>query len=217
MGLDWQPLGKPKPGHEAEFEEVYEEIFDRDNKDPSLNKRLWGIAITPYETLGAPRVAYDATADRWALEEYRKRPWKRRFTSRRKWMEVFHGYYVLDLVPPNDGIPVYSNGGPGSYCEVCTFRAKFLEDCQDVIGDELLGEGWLHHRAVELAVYGTRLREQGAAFAEEHGVATVLGQRYLPESVTEWDDPAAKAHIVDSAARWCLFWGQRGHGMMAWF
>jgi hypothetical protein len=85
-------------GHEAEFEELYDEIFDRDNKDPSLSERLWGIAITPYATLGAP-----------------------------------------------------------------------------------------------------------------------LGQRYLPESVTEWDDPATKAHIVDSAARWCLFWSQRGHGMMAWF
>ena len=27
MGLDWQPLGKPKPGHEAEFDRLYDEIF----------------------------------------------------------------------------------------------------------------------------------------------------------------------------------------------
>ena len=147
MGLDWQPLGKPKSGHEAEFNGLYEEIFEAEIKDQSLWKRLREIAISPYETLGAPRVGFDAEADRWAAEEYSKRPWKKLFVSRRKWRKIFHGYYVLDLVPLNDGIPVYSNGGAGSYCEVFSFRAKFLEDCQDVLGEELLGEGWIHHTA----------------------------------------------------------------------
>lgn len=97
MGLDWQPLDKPKPGHEAEFDKLYKEIFDFDNKDESLWEQLRAVAISPYETLGAPRVGVDAEADRWAAEEYSKRPRKRLFVSRRKWRKIFHGYYVLDL------------------------------------------------------------------------------------------------------------------------
>jgi hypothetical protein len=213
MGLDWQPLGKPKPGHEAEFDKLYDEIFDFDNKDASLWERLWAIASSPYETLAAPRVGFDAEADRWAAKEYAKRPWKRLFVSRRKWRKIFDGYYVLDLVPQNDGMPQYTNGGRGSYCEAYTFRAKFLEFCEDMLAEELWGEAWAPHRPAELADYGTRLLNHAAAFAEKHGLADVLGQRDLPASVTDWEHPAAKAHIVDSAARWCLFWGERGHGM----
>jgi hypothetical protein len=213
MGLDWQPLGKPKPGHEGAFEEFYEEIFEVENRDRSLWEGLREITVSPYETLGAPRVGFDATADRWAAEEHSKRPWKKLFVSRRKWQKIFHGYYILDLVPPNDGMPVYSNGGRGSYCEVYSFRAKFFEFCSDMLAEELFGEAWVHHKAAELKDYGTRLCDHAAAFAAESGVADVLGRRNLPERITEWEHPAAKAHIVDSAARWCLFWSGRGHGM----
>ena len=47
MGLDWQPLGKPKPGHEAEFDKLYKKIFHA-LRDP---KRLWeklrAIEVSP--------------------------------------------------------------------------------------------------------------------------------------------------------------------------
>ena len=89
---------------------------------------------------------------------------------------MLHGYCVLDLVPLNDGIPVYSNGGAG-YCDAFSFRAQFLRDCRDILGEELLGEGWIHHRATELKDYGTRLRNCAASFADKAGVAEVLGQR----------------------------------------
>jgi hypothetical protein len=213
MGLDWQPLSKPKPGHEAEFDELYDEIFDLDNKDASLWERLRAIAISPDETLQAPRVGVDAEADRWAAEKYAKRSWKQLLVSRRKWRKIFHGYYVIDLVPPNDGMPRYTNGGPGSYCAAYTFRAKFFDFCEDMLGEELSGEAWVPHRPAELTEYGTRLRDHAAAFAERERVADVLGQRRLPESITDWEHPAAKAHIVNSAARWCLFWGAHGRGM----
>jgi len=217
MGLDWQPLGKPKSGYEVEFDKLYEEILDTAGDTGPLWKKLQEIAISPYETLRAPRVGFDADADRWAAEEYSKRPVERQSVSWREWSEVFHGYYVLDLVPPNDGIPAYSNGGYDSYCEVFSFRAKFLEDCEDVLGEELLGEGWIHHTAAELNDYGTRLRACVASFADSEGVTAVLGQRDRPEWLTDWEHPASKAHILDSAARWCLFWSERGHGMIADF
>ena len=65
--------------------------------------------------------------------------------------------------------------------------------------------------------YGTRLRDCVASFADPEVVAGVLGQRDRPDWLSDWEHPASKAHIVDSAARWCLFWGERGHGMIADF
>lgn len=217
MGLDWVPLGKPKPGREAEFEALYEELTEEYERDVTLWERFSVVEITPYETLGAPRVGTDAEADSWAAEQYRNRRWKMLFTSRRKWMEIFNGYYALQLLPPNDGIPTYSNGGYGSYCEVFTFRGKFLEDCLDALGDELLGEAWEHHTARELMIYGTRIAERALSFAKEHRVTGVLGRRYRPDWLNDWDHPASQVHIVDSAARWCRYWGERGHGMIADF
>jgi hypothetical protein len=215
MGLDWQPLGKPKAGQEAEFEVLYERMCGPEDREPTLLKRMWEIAISPYETLAAPRVGSDARADRWAMDRYPKRPWKKLFVSRRKFMRVFQGYYVLDLVPPNDGLPVYTNGGPGSYCDIFAFRAQFFVDCADMLGGELLGEAYLHHQPAELTAYGTRLRARAVTYAAEHRVTVVLGQRDVPEEADDLAHPAAQAHVVDSAGRWCLFWGERGHGMLA--
>ena len=137
--------------------------------------------------------------------------------SRSKFVQKFHGLYVLELLPESDGLPAYSNGGTDSYCESYTFRAKFLEGCADVLDEELLMEAWGHHTAAELMDYGKRLSEAARAFAQKHEVADVLGKRLPPQPVTDWDDPAVQAHIVDSAARWCAFWSERGHGMIADF
>src|SRR5262245_14170134 len=174
MGLDWQPLGKPKPGHEREFEDLFTELFIDQVHDQAKRDRLSAIEISPYETLGAPRVGFDPQADRWAAEQYPKRPWRKLFVSRRKFMWVFHGYYVMDLLPPNDGVPYYTNGGVGSYCEVFAFRAKFLEDCEDVLDQELLGEAWVSHNAADLGEYGTKLRDCAVGYAEREGVSDVL-------------------------------------------
>jgi hypothetical protein len=217
MGLDWHPLGKPKPGREAEFDKLYKKILYAFRDPEALWKKLQELAVSPYETLRAPRVGFDADADRWSAERFSKRPEKQLSVSECEWGQMFHGYYVLDLVLPNDGIPIYSNGGAGGYCEAFSFRAQFLKDCRDVLGEDLLGEGWVHHTAVELKDYGTRLRACVASFADRAGVTEVLGRRDRPDWLSDWEHPASKAHIMDSAARWCLFWSERGHGLIADF
>jgi len=216
MGLDWLPLGKPKPGHEAEFLNLFEELLLFQKKDAAMQTRWEEIQISPYETLGVPRVGFDPEADRWAAEQYPKRPWKKLFVSRRKFMRVLHGYYVEDLVPPIDGLPHYSNGGVGSYCDVLSFRGKFLEYCEDALDEELIGEAWTSHNAADLMDYGARLRDRAVAYAEKEKVSNVLPFRDSPDT-EELEDPASQAHIVISAARWCAFWGERGHGMIADF
>jgi hypothetical protein len=182
MGLDWQPLGKPKPGHEAEFEKLFEELFIDQTNDDAMRDRLEQIQISPYETLGVPRVGFDPAADRWAAERYPKRPWKKLFVSRSKFMRALHGYPVMDLVPPNDGLPHYTNGGIGSYCDVFTFRGKFLEYCEDVLDETLLGEAWVSHTAADLMEYGTKLRDRAVAYAEREKVSGVLPLRDLPDA-----------------------------------
>ena len=68
MGLDWNPLAKPKPGFEAEFEELFRRS---PNGSDGLTKdeleRFQTISSAPYELLGAPRLGLDPEADKWLL------------------------------------------------------------------------------------------------------------------------------------------------------
>jgi hypothetical protein len=70
-GLDWNPIGKPKPGAEDEFAALFKQLgelptrpgwleriglqrrgIDRD----AIKKRWEETQFSPHETLGAPRV-----------------------------------------------------------------------------------------------------------------------------------------------------------------
>jgi hypothetical protein len=83
MGLDWNPIGKPKPGHEEEFDRLFDMLKEGAPPKPSLISRMFSgtpkvdpeerwldIQITPYETLGTPRVGRDEAAEDWLRREY---------------------------------------------------------------------------------------------------------------------------------------------------
>ena len=217
MGLDWQPLGRPKPGHEAEFNRLFEKLMDGVRAATRARERMRAIEVSPFETLGAPRIGFDEQADRWAEEQYRQRPATEPSVSLESFMQDLHGCYVLEILPWNDGLPPYTNGSFGGWCELYSFRAQFLDICEDVIDEDLLKEAWGDHTAAELVDYGGRLRDRAVAFAERHGLTGMLAQRDPPETEEEQESPAGQVHIVISAARWCLFWGERGHAMLADF
>ena len=232
MGLDWNPIGKPKPGHEDEFERLFDLLKDGGPPKPSLLSRLFGrapkvdpqerwsqIQITPYETLGAPRVGRDEAAEEWLRREYdegrtARKPWERLLAE-------MEGYYVLELLPTCDGLPLYTNsefqGGPERF----SFRAKFLDDCKEVIGSDLLTEAWEHPLPQELEKFGRRLESAAVSYAGKIDVADRIRGREIAYTADEEerfpDIPVSRAHIVTSAARWCLFWSQRGHGQEADF
>jgi hypothetical protein len=69
MGLDWNPMGRPKPGAEQEFARLFRQIEStpEDRREP-LVKRFQQITQPPFETLGAPRVGSDPKADDWLRE-----------------------------------------------------------------------------------------------------------------------------------------------------
>lgn len=227
MGLDWNPIGKPKPGHEEEFEWLFKllgdnsaggswfekakQLFHRFDRD-AATKRWFEIQISPFVTAQAPQVGIDQRADEWAKARYRENPPKDKTES--QFIEELKGYYVVALAPPCDGIPFYTNGSAG-YVELYSFRAQFIAiECKDIIGDELLEKCYHSCLAPALASLGAELRARVETFASKHGVSGVDAVRELdaPE-----DSPESKAHILFSAAKWCEYWSCRGHGLEAYF
>ncbi|VWD63516.1 hypothetical protein BLA39750_07731 [Burkholderia lata] len=232
MGLDWNPLGKAKPAAEEEFycrlgqlgtandwmQPVPFTFAPIDNaRQEEVRQRFFEIQISPYETLRPPRVGYDPEADNWIRSRYEGAPNKP--PTIEEWVRSFHGYWVMALLPDSDGLPFYSNASLGGEWERWSFRAQFLRDCEDALGERLFDEAWLNHLPDQLADYGRRLMNCASSYAETHGVAHVLNMRAYPADNQELGPveggPAYKAHIIASAARWALFWSARGHGMHA--
>lgn len=209
MGLDWNPGNKPKPSFEKEFEKLFHKLqsqwcFRRKAK----TDRFHDISITAFETLGAPQVGRDETANNWAREMYAKQS---RDATEAEWLKKLEGFYVLSLVAPCDGIPRYSNGSPGGYVEPYSFRAQFLVDSTDIIGAELLNEAYESKLPVELLAYGRRLLTKAESFAKAKGLDI---NNLNTEDV---DSIESRLDAVLAAGRWCIFWAERGHILDAYW
>jgi hypothetical protein len=208
MGLDWNPENKPKPGYEKEFERLFHALQRDDGLRERNEQRFFEISTTAFETLRTPRVGESPAADEWAREIYRSEP---RDQPEDVWIEGLRGFYVLDLVPPCDGVPRYSNGLAGGDVERYSFRAQFLRDCEHIIGAELLEAAYTSRLAPEFEAYGHALQRKFDAFVAARG---------LDAATLESDDPESagfQADVVGSAARWCLFWARRGHVLDAYW
>jgi hypothetical protein len=120
------------------------------------------------------------------------------------------GYYVLNLLPDSPGLPVYTSAGYDGV-DRYTFRAKFLDDVRAIIGDDLYNRAWVRMNALELMAYGSALLTIARSYAEEHGVTHLEHQRMPPEA--DEHTPESNAHILFSAAHWCRWWAERGHGL----
>jgi hypothetical protein len=212
VGLDWNPMGRPFPGHEAEFERLFLVLDDEDVADrDALVARLVEMMEPPYLTLGAPQVGRDPEADEWLRERLREADRLGDFDQVRAEMT---GYCVLALLPSSDGLPVYTSWGYDGV-DRYTFRGAFLADTASIIGDELLQEAFGRKTATELAAYGEALLARGRAYAEAHGVTAIAEQYDAPDA--DEDDPRSLAHIIYAAARWCAFWSARGHGLEPYY
>jgi len=225
MGLDWRPLNKPKQGLEDEFENLFYLIVGRQKQAISFFDRLKGgklktqeqllkrfleISIPSYETLNAPKVGFDKTATEFAESKFKDRV-DRNLTFE-QYMEAMQGYYILDLVPENDGIPKYI----ALHDERHVFRGQFLLDCEHIIGQEMLEEAYISKLSKETIDYGNRLMDKADKFAAKHDLLHLKDQRDPPEEFDE-TDPATNAHVLFSAAKWLLWWGKNGHGFEADF
>ncbi len=211
MGLDWNPGPKAKPGHEQEFRELWGNLHARSCFFRSRKvKRFKEITLTAFETLGTPRVGLDAAATEWAHREaFPNR--KDKSLTEEVFVAQMRGFHVLDLVPPCDGLPRYTNGHAGGYVERYAFRGQFLNDCTEIIGDDLLGSGYDSKLPEDTVTYGGQLIEAASQFANARGM-DVAGIQLAeePESIE------FRLDVVFSAGRWCRFWGERGHWLEAY-
>ncbi len=234
MGLDITLLGKPMTEYVVEFHALLRElsisngVMVDDRPRVGFMQRLLGmgpkklsqsklrektarfnaIALPPYASLDAPVVGQHAAADAWALEKAIASGLDA--DKAREHLAKMAGFHVLALLPPCDGLPVYSHGELGYYVDQTSFRGAFLDLCKDILPEHHRLAVWGVMTAPNLLDYGTALSELAATFAVKHGLTDQLGQRIL-----DWEDETALAtqlHIVDSLARWAIFWGKKGHG-----
>ena len=213
MGLDMRPLSKPKAGKEQRFYELYS-LIPSENLSPDQREQLleewFALGIPSYETIKAPQVGRDAQADAWLREQYDAddNPDKPPFDEV---YQDYQGYYVIELAPEQDSVPVYRAFGQ----DANVFRGQFLADCQDLISEDLLNEAWSNHLAEEAVDYAHRLIAAVTPAAQQHGLEYLKDQYEPPEA--EPESLESQLHIVYSLARWLIFYGSRGHGYEADF
>jgi len=168
MGLDMRPLSKPKAGKEQRFYELYS-LIPSENLSPDQREQLleewFALGIPSYETIKAPQVGRDAQADAWLREQYDAddNPDKPPFDEV---YQDYQGYYVIELAPEQDSVPVYRAFGQ----DANVFRGQFLADCQDLISEDLLNEAWSNHLAEEAVDYAQRLLAAVTPIAQQHGL-----------------------------------------------
>jgi len=218
-----KPMGKPKPGFEKRFREIFDIVSGRKKQKLSFWDRLKGKRraskdellkewfanqTSTYDTLDAPKVGRDQEAEDWLREQYERSDKKHAF---KEFRQTYLDYYVLSLSKHQEGIPVYANPG----MDENVFRGQFLRDCADLIGDNLVAEAWETKLADETLYYGNRLLKKANQIAAKHGLEHLRDQVEPPEG----EDQSVESclHIVYSLARWLIFYGKNGHGYEADF
>jgi hypothetical protein len=224
MGLDMRPMGKPKPGFERRFEEIFEMLSKDKIPKPSLFDKLKGKKlptkdellqewfdgqIQTHDTIKAPRVGKDREADDWIKDKYNELEQKPPFED---FLREYKDFYVIELAKEKDGVPVYiaSTGQDEN-----VFRGQFLADCVDLIGENLVNEAWETKLASDTLDYGIRLMAIGDKIAKEKNLEYLKSQRLPPDA--DEDSVESKLHIVFSLAKWLIFYGKNGHGYEADF
>lgn len=223
MGLDMRPMGKPKPGFEKRYLEIFEMVSQDKIPQPSFLDRLKGKKmptreelleewlanqIQTYETIRAPRVGRDREADEWIKKKYLETD---KFVSESEFIKQHDGFYVIELAKERDGVPVYI----ALQQDENVFRGQFMQDCVDLIGEDLVNEAWETKLADATLDYGQRLMTVADRIANENNLQFLKDQRLPPD--TNEDSIESKLHIVYSLAKWLIFYGKNGHGYEADF
>ena len=237
MGLDMNVAAKPREGFEEEFNLLWVQYWTASGAmpDPELQKksflgrllhrapqvdteqiaaRIGEISVPAYASIGAPVVGVDEAASLWVRQQFEAGHLA--FPTLEAALSEMQGYHSVEALPPGDAFPLYSNGGLYEGADRTSFRGQFLEDCVPVIGKPLLKQAWNPMLAHEFRDWGSEMQQAAARFASSEGVTEILS----PDSALPQEDATEAermAHIVGSAARWALWWSQRGHGMEPFF
>jgi len=223
MGLDMRPMGKPKPGFEKRYFEIFEMVAKDKIPQPTFLDKLkrkklptkeellkeWlGNQIQTYETIKAPKVGRDIEANEWIRKKYFESD---KSVPENEFIKHHDGFYVIELAKETDGVPVYI----AFQQDENVFRGQFMQDCVDLIGEDLVNEAWETKLADATLDYGQRLMTLADIIANEKNLQFLKDQRLPPD--TDEASIESKLHIVYSLAKWLIFYGKNGHGYEADF
>ncbi len=225
MGLDMRPMGRPKPGFEKRFAEIFDLLQNgvepklsfwdklkgmKEKKkqivEEALLKEWFEIQTASYETIQAPQVGKDKDADNWIIQQVKDSNGEQ---SDETILKEYDGFYVIALAKEMDGVPVYISAAQDEN----VFRGQFLKSCKTLIGKALVNEAWDSKLAPGALDYGQRLMHAADKVAETHNLQYLKTQREPPD-VNE-DAVEFKLHVVFSLAKWLIFYGKNGHGYEA--
>jgi hypothetical protein len=208
MPLEWEPLPTPKRGYETEYVDLFHKLVAATG---ARRARVmgWFASVTepPFATIGAPRIGHDAEADEWLRARMEKQG---RLAELAAMQAAMHGDHVLEIMPPCDGFPVYSNYRISEDLDRYSFHAELLGGAQDVLGE-------LWQRAHEMMLvddhraFAEQLLDVAIGFAHEHGLpgeVETIREPVFPEGTLE-----RTAHVLFAAAKWCWYWSERGYGL----
>jgi hypothetical protein len=212
MGLDLCVESRATPGHEAEWEMIVRRSFADGEISDAEFERFEAISQPAYASLGAPRVGIDVVANDWIAEKMADR------MSREEAIAEYHGYYALTLVD-SDGLPKYSHGGLYEGVDETSFRGSFLKDCTLVLGQHMIDDAWNHRMPDEAVNYGKALL--ASASDARNGKTLEVRKRSMLRALfgrsAENLPLEEQLNIVETAGRWFVFWGSRGHPIRAYF
>lgn len=207
MGLDWIVGAKPR---DAAGYEILKRALAKPSDKALLEAWQAVPTINSWETLDAPRVGSSKDADDWfAAAHLQGLP----EDEVKHWLDKNRGVAVVALVKC-DGVPRYSNAPMSRDLEYTSFRGQFLADMVPVFGDAMFKRAHDNMLPDELQAFGAALEALASKYASENGVAHLAARHEPPEDA---GGPASLAHIMASAARWCLFWSKRGHWLNTWW
>jgi hypothetical protein len=230
MGLDMNPLPRPKPGHEAEFEQTWRSLNIAFGKLPDPEAALrpkrgfWGtlrkgeqkqkpvdtapmvarfedISEPHWSQLGAPVVGQDDEADAWVRDLWAQGILAKADKDETSAIKRLAGTHVLELLPDCDGFPNWT----GSSGERCSLRGQILNECEAILSQDLIGRAWQPMLASELAAWSGDLFAALERAREQRGI--------LPDGRdTQLETTEGQANAVECAAKWARYWSARGHG-----
>ena len=173
--------------------------------------------ITPMQTLECPAIGVDDEATQWAKNQYKeaqedlaKNPEQEHvvhffesYPTLDVYLERTKGMYVASLAKNKVGLGSVTGIAVGPE----SFRGKIIGYI-DWLSDDLKGGAYDSREPDELVAYGTELTEAALRKRSEVLEAGELE----PES-----ELAGQIEVVLEAGNWCVFWGENGHAMHAWY
>jgi hypothetical protein len=209
VGLEWEPLATPVRGYEDEFERLFHKLAGTTGaRRAQILEWFAKVAEPPFATIGAPRVGFDDSANEWLRARLEK---SNRLDELDAIRTEMRGYNVLELMPPCEGFPVYSNHIIDDNLDRYSFHAELLADESEELGTELFEQMYTMMLPIEHRDFGEKLLFVASRFAADNRLAEsveLVREPIFPEGTIE-----RRGHILFAAAKWSLYWSQRGYGL----